>query len=314
MKLFTFCLTIFAFANAAEWAKLGTEFVIPEVCATRAVLDPNLTCPPGWQQKGTRVQDIKDCGLENCFDKDRFSQATIQDCANHCDANGCVVFSYAPECGDENHYLENGEPTSVCTIHGPSDVTINDDHHGPNQILCERAPTEPPIGPQGPCGEVTNSAGQPGATQYGFTNEDVKNCGQLSCFSRDRFNKQTIQECFDYCDANNCYVFTWADIGGDENHPNDRVCTTHGPNDVTINDDHHGPNQVMCRNLRTFPVSMGTSRNIPPASLMSLAQKNSGVILGALGLLSLFGGIAYKKLQAANSNSNAYEEISVEEV
>eukprot|EP00490_Sorites_sp_Unknown_P026442 CAMPEP_0114660514 /NCGR_PEP_ID=MMETSP0191-20121206/20237_1 /TAXON_ID=126664 /ORGANISM="Sorites sp." /LENGTH=321 /DNA_ID=CAMNT_0001889439 /DNA_START=51 /DNA_END=1016 /DNA_ORIENTATION=+ len=298
MNTFSFTiLAVFCLASGSEWAPLGAEFVVPPECAGRAVQDPNLTCPPGWTQYGTRIQDVKDCGMTHCFSPGRFDKATIQDCANYCAAsNGCALFSYAPECGDENHYLHRKAdgskgPTTVCTLHNANDMTINDDYMGPNQIMCVPAPqsTIPPPAPQGPCGQVVNAQGAPAAASYGFPNEDVKDCGQLNCFSGDRFNKRTLQECYDYCDANNCLVFTFAEPGGDENHPNDYVCTTHGPNDITINSE-HGPNQTMCRNLRLLGADVQPKRAFNLQ--MTRFAKQNGLKIAGAALMSL-AAVAY---------------------
>ena len=82
-----------------------------------------------------------------------------------------------------------------------------------------------------------------GTTQIGERNADISGCGLEDCNAR--YNVNSIEDCADKCKNNmNCQSFSWAPVCGDENHPEENVCTIY--NSATASDTPWGPNQILC--------------------------------------------------------------------
>lgn len=63
-----------------------------------------------------------------------------------------------------------------------------------------------------------------GTTQIGGLGADIIGCGITNCANR--YDLTTINECVLRCKSTQtCIAITWADIGGDHNHPNSTVCS-----------------------------------------------------------------------------------------
>mmetsp|Transcript_44874 Transcript_44874/g.54914 ORF Transcript_44874/g.54914 Transcript_44874/m.54914 type:complete len:324 (-) Transcript_44874:235-1206(-) len=108
-----------------------------------------------------------------------------------------------------------------------------------------------------PPGSQTYYAGFPVVPQGGIPDDDdIVNCGMDSCLATGRFDKPTINDCKEACvqRSNNvpgpnglgvtnlgCVAFSFANIGGDGNHPNEPVCTMHSLADSVVNGKHGQP-------------------------------------------------------------------------
>jgi hypothetical protein len=89
-----------------------------------------------------------------------------------------------------------------------------------------------------------------GSTQIGGVNADIGGCGLEPCEARYGYN--SIAECSAHCtETPNCQSFSWAPLGGDRNHVNEKACTIYSssnPNQVW------GPNQIMCSRSSVAPL------------------------------------------------------------
>jgi hypothetical protein len=122
------------------------------------------------------------------------------------------------------------------------------------QILDYNTPyerdTSIPWIPLGKAGDPADSAEvlsdlicPPGSEQVGEFNADIGGCGLESCDAR--YDVETIEACEQKCRANlQCRSFTWAPLGGDQNHVESEVCTIYAEDVPTST---WGPEQIFCK-------------------------------------------------------------------
>lgn len=83
----------------------------------------------------------------------------------------------------------------------------------------------------------------PGTEQVGDNKADIPGCGLTFC--HERYSAQTIEGCKNKCAGDpRCIGFTWAPVGGDQNHLGETVCTIY---DLANPTHTWGPNQIFCR-------------------------------------------------------------------
>jgi len=81
-----------------------------------------------------------------------------------------------------------------------------------------------------------------GSTQVGDFNADVGGCGLTSC--GDRYDVESSEACLEKCQLNSqCKSFTWAPVGGDQNHKDSTVCSLYPVDQPTGT---WAPFQLMC--------------------------------------------------------------------